>query len=95
MKHYTQFLLATRIHRGGVDRVLNEMFQRSVSAASFTDMQYSDYYGQIQKVFIGCIEKYSRSILQIFDFESVLEFIKNINNIAKEKGTQVVEQFIH
>lgn len=44
---------------------------------------------------IECIEKYSSSILQIFDFESVIEFLKNIDKIAKEKATQVIQHFIN
>jgi len=38
-------------------------------------------------VLIEAIENYATQILQIFDFESVLEFIKNIDLIAKEKAT--------
>ena len=50
-------------------------------------MMISDYYGQIQRILIECMENYSASIIQIFDFESLLEFIKNIDQIAKEKAT--------
>jgi hypothetical protein len=42
---------------------------------------------------IEAIENYSPQICQIFDFESVLHFIKNIDGIAKEKATQVLEHF--
>jgi hypothetical protein len=46
-------------------------------------------------VLIDAIDSYASSIYQIFDFESVIEFVKNIDQIAKEKATQVIEHFMN
>lgn len=45
----------------------------------------SNYFADIDKTLIQCIENYSSNILQLFDFESLLEFIKNIDILAKDK----------
>lgn len=43
---------------------------------------------------LECINQYCESILQLFDLESLLVFLRQIDKVAKEKGTQVITHFI-
>ena len=44
---------------------------------------------------IECIHNYSDSILQLFDLDSLFAFLLQIDKVAKEKGTQVIQHFIN
>ena len=46
-------------------------------------------------ILLECISDYSESILQLFDLESLMVFLTQIDSVAKEKGTQVIEHFLH
>ena len=93
MKHYSQFLLQNKVQKE-IDMHIQRMFQRSLKQDEYY-IQFSGTYGQIQRVLIECIESYVPSINKIFDHESVVEFVKIIDQIAKEKATQVIQHFIN
>ena len=44
---------------------------------------------------LACISDHSETILQLFDLESFMIFLSEIDKVAKEKGTQVIEHFKH
>ena len=44
---------------------------------------------------IDCIEDYGESILTLFGVDSQLMFLSQIDKISKEKGTQIIEHFLH
>ena len=47
----------------------------------------SDSYAEIYQVLLECINQYYESILQLFDLESLIVFLRQIDKVAKEKGT--------
>lgn len=55
----------------------------------------SESFAQIHHVLLECISQYSGSILQLFDLESLLVFLHQIDKVAKEKGTQVIMHFLN
>jgi hypothetical protein len=64
MKHYSHYLMQNKVHKE-IDHLIQDMFQHTVSlqgnGESFVDkyQQFSDYYGQIQRVLIEAIENYA------------------------------------
>lgn len=49
----------------------------------------------MHNILLGCINEHSESILQLFDLESLMFFLAQIDKVAKEKGTQVISHFLH
>lgn len=80
MKYYSMYILQGKIQKD-LEKTLQAMFSKgSVDAEGL-----SNYFADIDKTLIECIENYGSNIMQLFDFESLLEFIKNIDILAKEK----------
>ncbi|CDW72213.1 UNKNOWN [Stylonychia lemnae] len=102
MKYYSQYLMQNKV-QCDIETIILDMFQKTIQNP--TGQPISDYYGQVQRILIDCMENYSASIIQLFDFESLMEFVKNIDNLAKEKvinqviqylqGTQLIQHFIN
>eukprot|EP00347_Sterkiella_histriomuscorum_P010672 403375368 len=99
MKHYSHYLMNDKIQKD-IDIIIQDMFQNTVVTIPTHDQDQqqqlvSDSYGEIQRILVDCMENYASSIIQLFDHESLIEFIKNIDKIAKEKATQVIQHFIN
>lgn len=59
------------------------------------ECQISTYYAEFQRILIACIEDYGESITNLFGIDSLLLFIDQIDKVSKEKGTQIIEHFLH
>lgn len=44
---------------------------------------------------IECIEDYGESITNLFGLDSLILFLSQIDRHSKEKGTQIIEHFMH
>jgi len=53
----------------------------------------SESFAKVHHCLLACISDHSENILQLFDLESLMVFMKEIDKVAKEKGTQVIEHF--
>lgn len=47
----------------------------------------SESFAQVHHILLECISDYNESILQLFDLESLMVFLAQIDSVAKEKGT--------
>lgn len=56
--------------------------------------QFSKYYAGLQKIIIACIEDYGESIMSLFGIDSLLLFLKQIDEVVKQKGIQIIEHFV-
>ena len=59
------------------------------------ELRFSDFYGEFLKVLNECIEDYGDSISNLFGIDSLIVFLTQIDLTAKEKGTQIIEHFLH
>jgi hypothetical protein len=92
MKHYTQYLMQNKVNKE-IEREIQDMFNKTVMHqgdlnGSFLEgyIQFSDYYGQVQRILIGCIDHYSPQIFQLFDFDSMLSFLSHLDTLAQQKA---------
>ena len=58
------------------------------------EFSFSQYYAELQRILIECIEEYGESIMTLFGLDSLVMFINQIDKVSKEKGTQIIEHFI-
>lgn len=63
------------------------------SSQILEEFSFSQYYAEFQRILIDCIEDYGESIMSLFGIESLILFLKTIDQISKEKGTQIIEHF--
>jgi len=59
------------------------------------EISFSTFYAEFQKVLIECIEDYGESITNLFGLDSLILFLSQIDRHSKEKGTQIIEHFMH
>ena len=50
----------------------------------------SEHFATMSQIILECIEAHSETILQIFDFNSLLIFLRQLDQLFKEKGTQII-----
>ena len=67
----------------------------SVTESTAQKQQIAEFYSQIHTILFECVTDYSENIVQLFDFESLLAFLGQIDQVAKEKGTQVIQHFLN
>ena len=91
MKHYTNYIMQNKTIKN-LDAVIQNMYLPNDSQELVT---LSESYAQIHHVLLECISQYSESILQLFDLDSLMVFLEQIDKFAKEKGTQVIQHFIN
>ena len=87
MALYTSYIMV------GQSKSIEAVVQRMYSSTN--DNNISEYYAQISQILLECVSTYSESILQIFDFEALVCFLKQIDKVMKEKGTQIIYHFLH
>jgi len=88
MKHYTNYILQVKTQKN-LDTIIQGMYENTNEASNL-----SESYAQIHQVILECINQYCESILQLFDLNSLLAFLRHIDKVAKEKGTQVIQHFL-
>ena len=84
MKHYTSYILQVKTQKN-LETIIQGMYENTNELS-----ELSDSYAQIHQVLMECIYQYSEQFLQLFDLESLLVFLRQIDKVAKEKGTQVI-----
>jgi hypothetical protein len=83
MKHYTNYILQHKTLKN-LDAVIKAMYLPKDSTEL---INLSDVFAKVHNILLGCINEHSESILQLFDLESLIFFIQQIDKVAKEKGT--------
>ena len=81
MKHYTNYILQVKTQRN-LEAIIQAMYENTNEASNL-----SENYAQLHQVILECINQYCESILQLFDLNSLLAFLRHIDKVAKEKGT--------
>ena len=88
MRHYTNYILQVKTQKN-LDTIIQAMYEDTNEASNL-----SESYAQINQVILECINQYCESILQLFDLNSLIAFLRHIDKVAKEKGTQVIQHFL-
>lgn len=91
MRHYTGYVLQHKTLRS-LDAVIKEMY---VPKDSNELVNWSESFAKVHHCLLACISDHSETILQLFDLDALTVFLKEIDKVAKEKGTQVIEHFRH
>lgn len=88
MKHYTNYILQVKTQKN-LEAIIQAMYENTNEASNL-----SESYAEINQVILECINQYAESILQLFDLNSLIAFLRHIDKVAKEKGTQVIQHFL-
>jgi len=57
------------------------------------NFSFTKQYAELQRILINCLEDYGESIVSLFGFNHLLMFLKQIDKVSKERGTQIIEHF--
>ena len=55
----------------------------------------SEYFAQMSQIIIELVSQHSEKIVQLFDFESLCLFLRQLDQVIKERGTQIVSHFFN
>lgn len=83
MKHYTNYIMQHKTLKN-LDAVIKAMY---LPKDSNELINLSENFAKVHNILLACINEHSESILQLFDLESLMFFLGQIDKVAKEKGT--------
>jgi hypothetical protein len=83
MKHYTNYIMQHKTLKN-LDAVIKAMY---LPKDSNELINLSENFAKVHNILLACISEHSESILQLFDLESLMFFLGQIDKVAKEKGT--------
>ena len=82
MKLYTSYVM-----QGSTMKQLDSVIQKMYTQ---TEGSISDQFAALVRIVCECISQNSETVLQLFDFASLKLFLKTLDTLIKENGTQII-----
>ena len=81
MRLYTSYVM-----QGTTMKQLDSVIQQMYTSTECT----SDQFASLVRIVCECISQNSEIVLQLFDFASLKIFLRTLDTLIKEKGTQII-----